>query len=172
METSAKKGMGRMPAEILAKMFEYTHYVITVNSKELTHEDSVTRPAYGGSTLNWIVGHILVSRNSILKLLGHDPILDGESVAPYERGSGPLPADGRVRKFEELLALLNRSQEQIMAGIRRLGDSGLSGPASEGAIDKSGTVGQNLAFFQFHEAYHAGQTGILRRVAGRKGAIQ
>jgi uncharacterized damage-inducible protein DinB len=161
-----------MTAEILAKMFAYNHYVITANTKELTHEDSVTKPSYGGSTLNWIVGHVLVSRNSILKLVGRDPILDEESAAHYQRGSGPVPPGGGVRPFEELLALLNRSQEEITDGIKRLGDDGLAGPASEGAIDKSGTVGQNLAFFQFHEAYHAGQTGILRRVAGRKGAIQ
>ena len=32
-------------------------------------------------------------------------------------------------------------------------------------------LGDRLSFLQFHETYHAGQTGILRRLAGKKGAI-
>ena len=28
-----------------------------------------------------------------------------------------------------------------------------------------------IATFNFHESYHAGQTGVLRRIAGKDGAI-
>jgi uncharacterized damage-inducible protein DinB len=34
------------------------------------------------------------------------------------------------------------------------------------------TVSEKLAFLQFHEAYHAGQIAILRRMAGKPGAIR
>jgi hypothetical protein len=34
------------------------------------------------------------------------------------------------------------------------------------------TVGSLLAAFAFHEAYHVGQTGILRRVIGREGVVK
>jgi len=34
------------------------------------------------------------------------------------------------------------------------------------------SLGSKLAVLQFHEAYHAGQLGLLRRIAGKKGAIQ
>jgi uncharacterized damage-inducible protein DinB len=34
------------------------------------------------------------------------------------------------------------------------------------------TVGDQLAFLQFHEAYHIGQAGLLRRLAGKDGAIR
>ena len=33
------------------------------------------------------------------------------------------------------------------------------------------TLGWRLAFLQFHEAYHAGQLGLLRRLLGKDGAI-
>jgi hypothetical protein len=34
------------------------------------------------------------------------------------------------------------------------------------------TVGSLLAALAFHEAYHVGQTGILRRVIGREGVVK
>ncbi len=33
------------------------------------------------------------------------------------------------------------------------------------------TVGSLLAVVMFHQAYHSGQLGILRRIAGESGAI-
>jgi len=38
--------------------------------------------------------------------------------------------------------------------------------------DPNETVGTNLAVFAFHESYHVGQTGVLRRVAGKPGVIK
>jgi hypothetical protein len=37
--------------------------------------------------------------------------------------------------------------------------------------DPNETVGSLIAGFVFHDAYHAGQTGLLRRIAARGGAI-
>jgi uncharacterized damage-inducible protein DinB len=34
------------------------------------------------------------------------------------------------------------------------------------------TVGSLVATVIFHQAYHSGQTGVLRRVSGKKGAIK
>jgi len=41
-----------------------------------------------------------------------------------------------------------------------------------GSADTKGSLAAKLAGLQFHEAYHAGQLGLLRRIAGKKGAIQ
>jgi hypothetical protein len=38
--------------------------------------------------------------------------------------------------------------------------------------DANGTLGDKLGFLQFHEAYHAGQIGLLRRLVGKEGKIQ
>jgi uncharacterized damage-inducible protein DinB len=37
--------------------------------------------------------------------------------------------------------------------------------------DPDETLGSLLAVALFHQAYHAGQLGILRRIAGESGAI-
>jgi hypothetical protein len=56
------------------------------------------------------------------------------------------------------------------------------GPAIVGFTEATGqemnapagdqSVGEKLFVLQFHEAYHAGQTGLLRRIAGHEGAIK
>ncbi|MCP3997209.1 MAG: DinB family protein, partial [bacterium] len=33
-------------------------------------------------------------------------------------------------------------------------------------------IGTMLTTFLFHESYHVGQTGLLRRIAGNEGAIR
>lgn len=37
---------------------------------------------------------------------------------------------------------------------------------------ENGNVGERLAFLQFHESYHAGQVGLLRRLLGKDGVIR
>jgi uncharacterized damage-inducible protein DinB len=43
------------------------------------------------------------------------------------------------------------------------------GPDSDGELTE--TVRSLLGTILFHQAYHSGQTGLLRRIAGKPGAI-
>jgi hypothetical protein len=36
----------------------------------------------------------------------------------------------------------------------------------------AGSIGDALSRLNFHESYHAGQIGLLRRIAGKEGAIK
>ncbi|MCH9008517.1 hypothetical protein IIA29_11025 [candidate division KSB1 bacterium] len=40
------------------------------------------------------------------------------------------------------------------------------------AADEKETVGEKLSFLHFHETYHLGQIGLLRRLAGKEGVIK
>jgi uncharacterized damage-inducible protein DinB len=152
-----------MNAESLAKNFGLNHGVIKMNTDGLTHEESLKIPEPGGNSLNWVLGHIIAERNTILGLLGEDPVWSESEAAPYERGTGPtLDA---ARPLDEILADLGRSQERLGKRLGELSDADLTRE-----IDGA-TLGDRLSFLQFHETYHVGQTGILRRLAGKKGAI-
>jgi len=65
-----------------------------------------------------------------------------------------------------ILADLERSQERLMARLERVTGEELA------ATRGDSTMGKQLAFFQFHETYHVGQTGLLRRIAGKEGVIR
>jgi len=175
-----------MNPESLAMLYTYNHYVLTKNTDGLSHEDSLHQPHPGGNCLNWVLGHVVANRNEIMRLVGEPPVWQEEEAAPYVRGSQPLTDPSRAHPLPELLADLNRSQERLLMRLSQMSAADLAAAAGEkGVGEKAGgdkaaadkavgnkTVGNQLAFFQFHEAYHAGQVGLLRRLAGKEGALR
>ncbi len=63
---------------------------------------------------------------------------------------------------------LEATQERIRAGLARLGPDQL---AVKKKPDDRRILGEQLHFLAFHEGYHAGQLGMLRRIVGKVGAI-
>jgi uncharacterized damage-inducible protein DinB len=62
--------------------------------------------------------------------------------------------------------------ERIDVGLADLTSEALDAPAPASPNnDPDETVRSLLALVSFHQAYHAGQTGLLRRIAGKDGAI-
>ena len=161
-----------MEATPLLKMFAITHGALHLNLKDVTHEESLVQPRPAGNCLNWVVGHIVASRDRLLPMLGEEPVLPPGVGARYGRGSQPVTDDGQARPLAELIAALDRSQERILGVIGRLDAEKLAAPMEgTGLPGNPKNVFETLAMFQFHEAYHVGQSGVLRRIAGRPGAI-
>jgi hypothetical protein len=153
-----------MTAEGLKRLFELNHYAIGVNARDLSHEESLLGPNSAGNCANWVLGHIVANRGAILSLVGEQPVWDAATGERYKRGSSPIARD-KAKPFPEILESLDRSQERLVTGLARLREDDLG-------KDDGESLGSKLAFLQFHEAYHAGQLGLLRRIAGKKGAIQ
>jgi hypothetical protein len=76
------------------------------------------------------------------------------------------PAD--ARRFEELMTAWDETVKRIDAGLAGLTPEALDRPASEPG-DK---VRDTVSTLMFHQGYHAGQTAVLRRLAGKAGAIK
>ena len=154
-----------MSVEALQKLFGINHRALELNVNGLSHEESLIQPPRGGNCLNWVVGHVAANRNFILGLVGEQPIWSEAEMEPYKRGSAPIKDGNRARNFEQIVADFSRSQERLTAGLGRLTEQDLAQKKGDA------TVGESLHFLQFHEAYHIGQTGLLRRMAGKEGAI-
>ena len=162
-----------MPQEILKTQIGFNHYVIKVNSAGLTDEESLLAPEPAGNCLNWVLGHILAGRASILELLGSEGMLSEEQARPYRRGSDPLTESSRAMTIAEILRGLERTQEMILSGLDSLDDAGMARVIPESPFGRDEeTVASLLAGLVFHESYHVGQTGLLRRLAGYEGAIK
>lgn len=141
-----------------------------MNLEGLTHEESLVQPQPAGNCLNWIVGHILANRAGILGLLVRDPVWNEQDAAPYQRGSTPLTDPEIAKNLDEMMALLEASQESILSGLSEISEEALQAPAPSGKEGETAETG--LAGLVFHEAYHVGETGILRRLLGHEGAIR
>jgi uncharacterized damage-inducible protein DinB len=155
-----------MEADLLKGLYEVNHYAIKANLESLSHEQSFVSPDAGGNCIHWVLGHILCQRRAILTMLGEEPVWSEEQAARYRRGSEPVTERTNAPRLETMVGDLDRTQERLMSGLARLSVAGL--PVGE---EGAGLV-QKLSMLQFHEAYHAGQIGLLRRVAGAPGAIR
>jgi uncharacterized damage-inducible protein DinB len=146
--------------------------VVGMNLDGITHEESLTTPRPAGNSDNWVLGHILCIYNNFLPLLGQEPVMDREPLKRYDRGSPPLdPA--RALPLDELRAGWEAAAERVDAGLAALDPDRLDQRAPfspSGNPDE--TVRSLISTVMFHHAYHAGQLGILRRVAGKEGAIK
>jgi hypothetical protein len=161
-------------AKTLGMLFEFTFNVARANVEGFSHEDSLRQPPTG-NCLNWILGHIVATRQHTLGLIGIAPIWSQEETERYDRARGePVLGDGPgVLRFDRIRADHERTQELLRAAWKELDAGRLSAPMPPDRNPfQLDTVGDMLAAFTFHEAYHAGQCGVLRRILGKDGAIR
>lgn len=154
-----------MTASIFVRQFEYNHQTATVNLDGISHEESLIQPAPGGNCINWIVGHIAATRNTAHRLLDLPPVWADAATARYSRGSEPITGSGQAQPLDDLIERYQSSQHVLVAALQSATDEDLSRSVG------GDRVAAQLAGLSFHESYHVGQLGVLRRLIGRGGAI-
>jgi uncharacterized damage-inducible protein DinB len=153
----------------LSNAFARNASIIKMQAEGLTNEDSLRQLPFHGNCLNWVLGHIVVSRDSVLETLGEPLVMDSYGVR-YKRGSDPVTqADEGTRALEELLDWLDRSQERIVTALSKMDEAALAREYTSG--DRKTTVGQRAFFLYFHETFHVGQTELFRQLAGKDDKI-
>jgi DinB family protein len=157
-----------MDGQAIAKIFEFSQMALTRNLEGITHEESLQAPEPGGNALNWVLGHILYHRNLVMTLLGQPPVWAPDKATRYARGSAPLGPDDHPQPFEAMRAELDRSQKPLVEALKAATEDQLAAP-----VEKNGKpLSERLTLLGFHEGYHGGQIGLLRRLLGHPGAIQ
>ena len=156
--------------DALNMLFGINYSVLKKNLDGVTHEESLIQPEGGGNCLNWVLGHIVATRDNVMELLNQEPVWSKEIAGIYQRGSAPLGDGSHAQPLEKIVSDLDRSQDRLFAGLATVSEPELSAPSPDRSIAE--TVGEMLFVLQFHEAYHAGQAGLLRRIAGHEGAIK
>jgi hypothetical protein len=154
-----------MNAKTLKRMYGLNYEALKGNLEGMEHSDSLVQPQPGGNCANWVLAHILATRNLVLEPLGAGRAMPEERAKRFSRGSPPLTDPSEAVPLGELISLLERSQESLVSALTSAPESALT------ALLRDQTVGEFLGVLQFHEAYHVGQLGLLRRIAGKEGAI-
>jgi len=158
-----------MDPQVLAFQFGVGAFVLERNLADVTNEESFRPPDPGGNTMNWIVGHVVRTRNQALALLGEKPPFEDQDFAAYgaseTRSGRTLSIDELKRRFDTLGPILDDA-------LRGTSPSQMSGAAPfSPTANPNETIGTLLASIAFHEAYHLGQTGLSRRLLGKRGAL-
>jgi len=161
-----------MDAETLRHMFGLSTRALGVNLEGFTEEDALAQPPGGGNCANWVVGHVVVHRNHMLRALGREPVWGGAEDARYDRGSAPVTGAEGALPLAALTDALDRSREAVLAALGGVTDEQLAAVPEAASGSATGPLGRRLALLIVHEGYHAGQVAALRRISGRPGAIR
>jgi len=157
-------------SDTLAFQLRMTAAIAGLNLEGITHEESLLRATPDGTHINWIVGHLVGIRCRLFPAIGQEPVFGADETASYCR---TLTDDSIILPFEEIVRAYEKSTERLLAGIAAATEELYAGPAPFSPRgDPNVTVDSLLTKFMIHEAYHLGQTGILRRVSGKEGAIK
>jgi uncharacterized damage-inducible protein DinB len=159
--------------DILKRQHQGVNRTVQVNLAGITHEESLIQPKPGGNCINWVLGHLLSIYNQALPLMGQKPVLDEPTIQRYARGSDAITNPGDARRFEELLAAWDETGRRVEAGLAGLTAEFLDQPPPPATPSEPGQkIRDVLGVLLFHQGYHAGQTGVLRRLVGKEGAIK
>lgn len=159
-----------MHTSTLVYMLRLGSFVVNKNCEGITHEESIIVPQPGGPCLNWVMGHIVRTRNDVLELLGRHPPYrkaDLEIYHPRVFNAGGAIDIIRLREF------YNALQKPVEEGVQSLHQDKMDQPSPFSPTGNAEeTTGSLLAAVVFHEASHAGQLGTLRRLLGKPGVIK
>src|SRR5258706_2313007 len=140
-----------MANEIFIEQIQSAYRSISLNTENITQEESLILPQPGGNCMNWMLGHILEYRNRVITMLKHQPLWNEGEINCYRRRSNAIAEKDNFLQWQRLLNYLNHTQELLMKVLK------------EEEITDAEQI-KSLTRFCFHEAYHAGQIGLLRRV--------
>jgi len=126
------------------------------------------RPASddGGNTAHWIVGHVAVARRSVVRRLG-DEIPADEWEQSFEMNVTPAGTAGYPAP-EILLEDIRESGKRLTRILAEMTPEQAAEEWGSAFPDGGTTLADGVQFMHFHESYHIGQLGLLRRISGKK----
>lgn len=157
-----------MRPETFLLQIQMSHAVIKANIGEITHEESLKQPVPAGNCVNWVLGHIVATRSEFLSGLGGEPVWGEADCKSYRRHGAPIKSASEAKPLEEIWKAFDASQQRLRITVSELTPQKLAEKAAfSPSNNPEETVGSLLTVLAFHDAYHAGQTGVLRRIVGK-----
>ncbi|HEX3704770.1 MAG TPA: DinB family protein [Vicinamibacterales bacterium] len=142
--------------------------ILAAGIRDLTDQDAKARSRSGtGPSIAWTIGHLCHYKITVLELLGHPrkndfaarfehtPASDGSDYPPLADLAASFAALDR-----DLCAVLTSSADRLEA------------PMPGGGPHDEKRILDTVLFLTWHEAYHIGAIGAIRREQGRKGIAE
>lgn len=158
--------------ETLRHQSRLVQRTVGINLDGFSHEESLVHPEPAGNCANWVLGHLVAVYNDALPVFGQQSMVPASELARYARGSQPILHAEEAMPLDQLMRLWNDACERVLAG---LGGFPVEALATAAPFSPSGnskeTIGSLMSTIIFHQSYHAGQLGVLRRIAGKERGI-
>jgi uncharacterized damage-inducible protein DinB len=134
----------------------------------VTDENAHNRPGDICNSAHFVFGHIVTSRIEMARILGVDASKPWGEVFDYKAS---LKDRSAYPPLKDIHAAWDEITEKISRRLAEITDDELNaeGPFEVPPLGK--TVGGCVNFYIFHEAYHIGQLGYVRRFNGLEAAF-
>jgi uncharacterized damage-inducible protein DinB len=155
--------------DALAKHFGVMYGTAAANLDGFTQERSLVQPSPGGNCANWILGHLVNVQNGVMKLVGEQPVWESDQLA--RAGWDPITEPSGAIDWDTLRDRFLGSRDRCVAAIAKLSDASLAEMVPDPFGGKT-SRGEMLNVLAYHQAYHIGQLGVVRRIAGLEGKVK
>lgn len=147
-------------SEELNQSYATNTWLIGLLTEGLSHDESLLQPPFPTNCVNWILGHILVSRNESIQLCG-GAMWDEALINRYKSDSHPIrERDDGICHFEILIGDLQTSQEILFDLLEVLSEEECNEMVETSRGKKPRW--QHIRGLHWHETYHMGQLELLR----------
>src|SRR5262245_8525579 len=104
-----------------------------------------------------------------MRLVGQEPVWESDQLS--NAGWEPITSPSSAIAWETMRYRVLNARERCVTGISNLSDEKMAGEVPH-PFGGTTSRGQLLSTLAFHQAYHAGQLAIARRIAGLEGAVK
>jgi uncharacterized damage-inducible protein DinB len=131
--------------------------------KGVTHEQAARRPPNGAHSIWEVVLHMTGWRNEVARRA------KGAPAGEPDAGDYPDVGDPTAARWKAALAALDASRANLVTVVHGLSDEDLLKPTND---PRNRPLGTGVSYYELlhgivqHDAYHAGQIAILKKVLG------
>lgn len=153
---------------IITDGVDRTAFVVNAQLDGLSHEDCLLQLPFRGNCANWVLGHIISSRSSMIKQITGETYWDDEVDALYKFGSEPITDGEHALHLDRLMEHLKQSAKALKTAVNGATQEQLNAIWNE---ERKSSLLDFLIFMTWHESYHTGQFEYLRQLAGKNDKV-
>ena len=139
-----------------------SEHVLFAYLSDLSEVDLFKQPSPKSNSLAWQLGHLIISENEALELMGAGSLIMPEGFK-LAHASDKAPVPQKLWSMTEYFKLFKEQRSLTHKFLDELQDSQLSSPAPEKMRGYAPTVADLLLAQGGHLLMHAGQIAVLRR---------
>lgn len=158
------------PLADLARRFRFNEKLLALETEGFTDADWEAPPGErGGNPAWWILAHVVRYRRMLLRKL-EEGVGEEAWEANVSGGGKPLTTEG-LPPPESLVAGFQALGERLAARLAALSPAEAAREGGSRFPDGGSTWEEGARFLYFHETYHLGQIGLIRRLRGHPGFV-
>jgi uncharacterized damage-inducible protein DinB len=149
--------------EPLALIFKLNNNLIARSLEGLSDEEAWAQPTGSGNPIAWLLGHLTEARAGMLTEMGM-PFTYGWTRV-FQRGSALQDRSGYPTRaaIETAWTATHAAMRDAFASVAA---ERLAGPVTRRPVPGVENLTDLIAFCGFHESYHVGQIGFIRKQLG------